>query len=578
MPKQIYRILDSLSPSDMKLTGLPRKPDGLYNLSFNEYGQLEKRKGYEKYNATTLSADHKIVGMHRFYKQDTSTKEFLVVCNTTIYKLSETTPFGGTSIIGSTSLTADKQTFFANYYNTCYVVNGANGVYKYDGTNFRTTGIAVPAAAPTGTSPAGGSLSTGNYKVRYTYVDENGYEGNGSPASTDIASTASDKITLAIVVSSDAKVTKRRIYRTTVNGAMYYYDKEVTNNTDITVDLTQADTALSLNSVLEADHDAPPSTAHLISKRRSRLILADGDTFYISYIADVEYFPVDWIIYTGARQKITGLVEQQETMPIFTEDSIERLVGQDEDNFEFQNAYSVEGCIAMRSLVNCNNLLVFLGCDGIYYFDGTSAKIINVPLSEYVKDNINPTYASLSAGAYFDNKYLLSYPKGESTVPNETVYVDFRTNVIGIYNLGFSCYSRWDHGTDGIQLYGGSNTEGRVYKIGIALTDDGNPITSYDDICPLDLGIPERQKNFYSIYVKCITTGGTALRVYYNVDNLTEAYVDITMTANTEKWYRLRLPSGVRGRAISLRPYVSDSYQVTICGYMFEYDVEAGEM
>ena len=36
-------------------------------------------------------------------------------------------------------------------------------------------GITPPAAAPTGTSPAGGSLGTGNYGVCYTYVDEDGY-------------------------------------------------------------------------------------------------------------------------------------------------------------------------------------------------------------------------------------------------------------------------------------------------------------------------------------------------------------------------------------------------------------------
>lgn len=576
MPKQFYRILDNLSPSEAKLATLPRKPESLYNLVFNQFGQLKKRKGYAKYNTTTLDADHKIVGLHRFYKSSSATKEFLAVCNKSLYKLAATTPYGGT-VIDST-LTADKQTFFANYYNTCYLVNGTNGLYKYDGTNFYKVGMTVPTA-PTYNSRVNGSLTAGTYHFKVTYVDSDGYESNASNASSAMTAQAdpNDGLKINISVSSDAKVAKRYIYRTTVGGSIYYYDGVVANNTATTYSSTASDATISMNSVLHDDHDAPPSTPHLICKRRSRLLLANGDAFYISQIADVEYFPSAWLIYTKDRQKIYGLMEQQESLAVFTEDSIERLIGQDEDNFEFVNAYSTEGCIAMRSLVNCENLLLYLGCDGIYYFDGVTSKIINIPLSEYVNDNINSTYAYLSCATYFDNKYLLSYPKGTSTVPNETVYIDFRTGDTGIFNYGFSCFCKWDRGTDGNQLYGGSNTEGRVYKIGEALTDDGSSITAYDDVCPLDFGMPDREKTYYSIYVKVISTTGTALRIYYQVESLSElkdeAYVDVTMTADTEQWYRARLPGGVRGRSIALRPYVSDSYDCALCGYMIEYDV-----
>ena len=48
--KKIFRILDELSPSEWKLKDLPRKAGALYNLQFNEYGQLEKRKGHSLYH------------------------------------------------------------------------------------------------------------------------------------------------------------------------------------------------------------------------------------------------------------------------------------------------------------------------------------------------------------------------------------------------------------------------------------------------------------------------------------------------------------------------------------------------
>ncbi|GAI32180.1 unnamed protein product [marine sediment metagenome] len=74
MAKQILKILDDLSPSEIKLRDLPRKPDGLYNMHFNEYGQLVKRAGHSGYNVS-LGAG-KILGMHRFYNFAME-KEFL---------------------------------------------------------------------------------------------------------------------------------------------------------------------------------------------------------------------------------------------------------------------------------------------------------------------------------------------------------------------------------------------------------------------------------------------------------------------------------------------------------------------
>ena len=86
MAKKIWKALNNLSPSEIKLSQLPRKPDGLYNMHFDEYGNLVKRAGYTEYNTTSIGAAHPIKGMHRFYKQDTYDKTFLVAWNTDVYK------------------------------------------------------------------------------------------------------------------------------------------------------------------------------------------------------------------------------------------------------------------------------------------------------------------------------------------------------------------------------------------------------------------------------------------------------------------------------------------------------------
>ncbi len=575
MPKQIFRILDDLSPAEVHLRNLPRKPDGLYNMKFNEYGQLEKRTGYAKYNTDSLSASKKILGMHRFYKQDTSSKYFLVACDTSIYTLTDSSGHAGTAI--KTGLTTGKETFFTDFYNHNYFVNGTDGVFKYNGTNVRTVNMTVPTA-PTGSAEGSGSLTAGDYYYKITYVDEDGYESNGGTASEAITSSGSDTIVLTIPTSSDAKVVYRNIYRTTADGVVYYYEGQVADNTTTEYTSTTADTTICLNTVLHTDHDAPSSTSHLITKRLSRLCIADGEKLYISQLSDCEYFPDTWYIQTGNMQKIMGIMEQKYTLPVLTDDSLERLLYTDEDNFEFENSYSTQGCIASRSLANCENLLVYLGFEGIYYFDGVDVKQLNDYLNKYIRDNINESYAYLSAGVYYDFKYILSYPKGESTVPNETIYYDFRYQTYGVYSFSFGCFSKWDKGSDGLSLKGGSTTIGRVYDVFSGTNDDGSSITCYDAPEPIDLGVPELYKQWYDIYIKVKSTTGTALTMYYTLDNASETSASLTMTADTTKWYRIPLEGGgQRARAIKIRPYVSDAYAVTIMGYMLTYDLEAPE-
>lgn len=645
MAKKIWKALDNLSPSDIKLSQLPRKPNGLYNLHFNEYGQIVKRAGYATYGSS-LGTGHKIVGMHRYYRQNTAIKEFLVAWNEGIYTLSDTTPYGATLI--KSSLTADSDTYFADFLNHTYFLNGVDGVFKctltdeiagtrtsdtiftrtagtwdvdaligqyvfsyvntdatagkwtiitdndastvtisgtlYAGANrikisiIRTMGITAPTVKCAGTAAgSGGSLGAGDYKYKYTWVDEDGYESNGAPTSDAITAVASDTINLTDVANStDTKIVSKNIYRTSVGGAIYYYEGAIANNTTTTFASTIADSALGTE--LHTDHTAPPTTSHLITKRRNKIYVANADYLYPSYTGDVEYFPATWLIRVGNSQKITGLLEQLKALPVATEDSIERLVGTDEDNFEFLNSYSTEGNIAKRSYVNCDNLIVYLGYNGINYFDGVSSGIFSQALNEYIKDNIVDAYRHLSCATYFDNKYILCYPKTGGTYPTETVWIDLKNKTYGVYSFAFSCFSLWDKGTDGLKLKGGSNTIGQVYSVFSGLDDAGSNLTAYDSPEPFDLGYPERWKQFFNIYIKVKSTTGTALTMYYTLDAATETSASLTMTADKTLWYKIDLgQGGQRARAIKIRPYVSDKYDFTIMGYAIAYELENPE-
>jgi len=581
MAKKIYRILDDLSPSEAKLRNLPRKPDGLYNMHLNEYGQLVKRAGYAKHNTDAIlpANGSKIAGMHRYYKQDL-TKKFLVAWYKKIYELPDN---GGTAVAltDCPDLGPNADTYFADFLNTCYIVNGVNGVFKYNANGFGSVGITKPATPTVSLTGSGSSLGVGNYRFCYTYIDDDGYESNPSDVSNSVTITAAkEKVTVPL----SGTTYKKNVYRTSVNGAIYYFDEGVDKATTSFLS-TRADN--TLGDEVKYDHTAPEATSHLITKRREKLYIAYNDYLYPSHTSDVEYFPPLWRLRTGNSQKITGLLEQLTALPVFTDDSVERLVGTDEDNFEFQNSYSTEGNIAIRSLVDCDNLLVYLGFNGIFYFDGTTSGIFSQALNKYIKDNINYTYAHLSCATYWDDKYILCYPNKNltgSTVPNESIYVDLKSKTFGIYSYAFSCFSLWNRGTDGLRLFGGSNAEGRVYEIA-GLTDYNETtekdvaIACYDSPEPIDLGIPDIWKQWFNIYIKVKTTLGTALTMNYTLDDGTEtSATSQPLIAGKTLWYKFDLGGGgQRARAIKIRPYVSDTYDVTFMGYAFVFDLEAPE-
>ena len=576
MAKKAYKVYDrqTVGSSHIYLDQLPREANGIHNFAFDNNGRLVKRAGFTEHNATSLSDDHPITGLHRFYKVDTSTKFTLAVCDTVLYKLANTTPWAGESI--KTGLTSEADMYFTDFGNRCYMCNDENGLFKFgvNTTAVRTVGITPPTAKPTGAAQgSGGSLGAGDYKFKYTYIDEDGYESNPSSASDAVTCVANDSVVLTIANSSDAKVASKNIYRTSVGGAIYYYDGAVADNKIETYTSDGADSALGTEAA--TDHTAPPTSPQLLVKRNNRIFLGDDAYLCISALSDVEYFPAAWFQQTPDRRKIKGLIEQGSNLIVFTEDTISVLTGQDEDNYQFKKSFADDGCIATRSIQIISGYVLFLGFEGIMAFNGSNIAEIDPKLCKYLRDNINYSYADSSCSCYYEGKYILSYPKGASTVPSESIYFDYKTGKTGVYSFAFNVFSRWDKGSDGILIKGGSTTKGRVYNLFTGLDDDGAAIECYDKTMPIDFGLPEVEKNYYDFYIKVKTTTGTALRFYYTIDDNAETYVDHTLTANKERWYRIRLPHDTRGREITIRPRMSDKYQAEFQGYIIIYDTEA---
>lgn len=105
---------------------------------------MVKRKGQTFVTSTEVVASKKILGLHRFYMADGSTKYTLAACDTTVKKF--VSPSTWTSI--KTGLTAGLNTNFTTWgaLNKIYTCNGTDKMWSWDGTT--ATDITIADGIP----------------------------------------------------------------------------------------------------------------------------------------------------------------------------------------------------------------------------------------------------------------------------------------------------------------------------------------------------------------------------------------------------------------------------------------------
>lgn len=94
------------------------------------------------------------------------------------------------------------------------------------------------------------------------------------------------------------------------------------------------------------------------------------------------------------------------------------------------------GCVAKRSIVQAAGGIIFLSDNGVYVMQPTQATtpegmrvgVLGEPLSSPVGDvidSINVNHVHKAVAAYFDNRYYLAIPTGNSTVNNTVLVFNF---------------------------------------------------------------------------------------------------------------------------------------------------------
>lgn len=318
---------------------------------------------------------------------------------------------------GSNTITAGNFFQFENFINNLYATNGKDTPFYWIGTGATKV---IPG------------LATGNYVFQVTGVII-------PPVVGSIYTVGGVNYTVTNVVMASGNASSGNI---TASGATppsmsFGTLTNVSGTGDVTITYVYFIASIGL------------SNAKYIEQFNNFLFLANvtvnGSLYptrlYWSQVQDpTTWLGTSWIECAyGDGQQITGIRVLGNQLIVFKTRSIYALTFTGDPAFPFVFAgggktNSAVGCVAPWSIQECQNGLVFLSYDGLYYFDGQS--------STKMSDKINPTMLGLNTNQWQNarsmvqhkkHRYMLSLPSASSNTNDTVITWDYYLNAFSIY-------------------------------------------------------------------------------------------------------------------------------------------------
>lgn len=286
-------------------------------------GAVETRDGAVLLN-TTAVAPVQFDGL--YVRRDNSTAETMCAfINGSMFTLNVTTFLTVPSAQSVFTIGQRVGTDFAENY--MFIGNGGAGPYKWDGTTFSQHGIPAPTQTITVASNGVGALSaSATYMYKYTYFNSALAESNLSPVVTFVISATSgqNSLTNIGVAPTSAGVSRRRVYRTLANGAVFNKLVDIGDNTTTTFNDNVAD--IALGAAAPQDNGVPPKYNAIININGILFCndVANPNFVWYSNVGNPYVFASTNFFKIGDRTSdlVTGFAAYDNSLVVFCEKSV----------------------------------------------------------------------------------------------------------------------------------------------------------------------------------------------------------------------------------------------------------------
>ncbi len=484
---------------------------------------------------------------------------------------------------------------------------------RFDGTNAYKMGITAPSSAPTVSAPqAGGSLnptSSTGYSWVITFANALNQESNPSPVSNSVqivGGSGNYTVNLSnIPVSSDPQVTKRLIYRTTADGAVWLLVYTINDNTTTTYSDGNADSTLGIAADFFSNGVPPHFTMIEIFQGVAFMAGDPNNKSRIWFSANSrpanlnsnDFRDLD----PNDGDMITGLRKFQSTVVATKNYSIWLAIGSDRTTFGFNKQASVVGSVNNASIVEVpgQNKLIFLTPDARFYsFDGVTAAPVAQQL-EPILQNINKGKLAATVGCQVPalNQVRWLVYNGSYNLGNLIIWYDYvldKWGTISINNTKANVIAALHDENNNLGFYAGGITDldsntmgGFVWRGDSGGSDDGLPISAevVDRGHPrylvnpigeaINYPTPENIKIFSHLFIWFLPMPNVTLNAYGYIDSPESTPIFIGSVSCNNPSGQAHLHFNLRGRRLYIRIVETSTLQgITLRGWkIYYYDV-----
>jgi hypothetical protein len=369
----------------------------------------------------------------------------------------------------------------------------------------------------------------GDYQFAVVYVRSGNYQTLGNPSETTVALhvEVGEEFSLTnIPVSTDPKVDKKWIYRTTANDAILYYLAEIANATMTYISQEQDDV---LGDELEYNNDPPPKAGMMETWDGRMWYVSDEEPYtdylYYSKTDYPECVPLLDFIPLKEREasKIIRLIVFNDHLYALKTNSVWCLIKQGEGVYEVSKVMDGLGTISPDSVQDIGGVLAFLTPKKSLAFLNSYNSPVSLDLSAKVARSLNDISTTIveratSAVVPERSEYYLSLPMN-STAGDPVLYLDFAKQRFSIdrYGKTITALALLDKTPTEYYLTMGTQTGGLYIQDAGETDDDGASFTFDAQSGWYDSGREIVIRRIYLYFAYAVPTGETAKTFVFQV-------------------------------------------------------------
>ena len=329
--------------------------------------------------------------------------------------------WAGSTAAVVTGLSTANQIFFPYDRDLTMVMDGASRPrFSTNGSSWSLAGTDAPSSKAALSSASGGSLSTGEYAVTYTYKHRGTVHESNPALESTVTLSSTGAISATASPSTDAKVDAYVWYarHKTPDGEGVL--RKVSSGAASTLTITSSN--WTSNDEAPSNHDVPPTGLRFGVSWKSRWWAPSGTVGNRLHFTEL-FQPQSWpsLFYIDIPfekgDSIAAIQPLGDTLLVFGQSSIYLIIGQTSLDFEVRPSQGGEtGCFGPRSVALVEQAALHAGGDGINSFDGAGDRSLEHDIGPALSDLVQNEGAGdleLVASVYHHQRqeFRLSVPR-----------------------------------------------------------------------------------------------------------------------------------------------------------------------